>query len=189
MCTSFLATEVVDALRDLDLIGLPRLVRLNPAVPWKTRGNGALCLQFGRGQGPARLVGVIRDHPIFSYPRMRAPRSRRGLGPMLQIAPFLVPHRRGCQPRACRLSQEAFARFYWQGVRDIIEKEDVVQELEGSERGTCSWRVVGDHRSHRGMAWRPRDRTFEIITYRERVRWGSEREIDLLREADGRAVP
>jgi len=39
MCTTFLATEMIKALGVYDLIGLPRLVRLNPAVPWKTRGN------------------------------------------------------------------------------------------------------------------------------------------------------
>ncbi len=51
MCTTFLATELVEEFRDYDLIGLPRLVRLNPAVPWKTRGNGAICIRIGRGVG------------------------------------------------------------------------------------------------------------------------------------------
>ena len=38
-CTTFLATEIIREFGDLDLIGNPRLVRLNPATPWKTRGN------------------------------------------------------------------------------------------------------------------------------------------------------
>ena len=59
MCTTFLATEMIRAVEDLDLIGLPRLVRLNPAVPWKTRGNGALCIRFGKGRGRRRLAGRI----------------------------------------------------------------------------------------------------------------------------------
>ena len=49
-CTTFLATEIIRELSsDLDLIGNPRLVRLNPATPWKTRGNGSLVMRFGEG--------------------------------------------------------------------------------------------------------------------------------------------
>jgi len=40
-CTTYVATELVDKLK-YDLIGFPRLVRLNPNIPWKTRGNEQL---------------------------------------------------------------------------------------------------------------------------------------------------
>jgi tRNA(Ile2)-agmatinylcytidine synthase len=69
MCTTFLATELVRAFPELDLIGLPRLVRLNPAVPWKTRGNGAICINLGHGKGQPRLVGNIGGRDLFSYAR------------------------------------------------------------------------------------------------------------------------
>ena len=61
-CTTFLATEIIREFSDLDLIGNPRLVRLNPAVPWKTRGNGALVMRFGKGAGKKRLIGRIVSH-------------------------------------------------------------------------------------------------------------------------------
>src|SRR2546428_5254363 len=52
MCTTFLATEIVrDLTGDFDLIGYPRLVRLHPNIPWKTRGDGAVFLWRGRGRG------------------------------------------------------------------------------------------------------------------------------------------
>ena len=38
-CTTWLITEIISELSDLDLIAPPRLVRLNPNVPWKTRGG------------------------------------------------------------------------------------------------------------------------------------------------------
>ena len=66
-CTTFLATEIIREFPDLDLIGNPRLVRLNPATPWKTRGNGALVLRFGRGSGPKRFIGVIGGRDIYCY--------------------------------------------------------------------------------------------------------------------------
>ncbi len=45
-CTTYVAALLVERLEQLGVTFLdyPRLVRLNPNVPWKTRGNGALCL-------------------------------------------------------------------------------------------------------------------------------------------------
>ena len=50
-CTTWVATEIIKELSEFDLIGHPRLVRLNPNVPWKTRGNGAVSFTFGKGIG------------------------------------------------------------------------------------------------------------------------------------------
>src|SRR3990170_6298577 len=68
MCTTYLATELVRRL-PFDLLGYPRLVRLNPNVPWKTRGNGAICLRFGRGAGVPVDVGEVDGVPVRAYPR------------------------------------------------------------------------------------------------------------------------
>lgn len=47
-CTTYLAALLVERLLNLNVkfIDYPNLIRLNPNVPWKTRGNGALCLRF-----------------------------------------------------------------------------------------------------------------------------------------------
>ncbi|MBO7205313.1 MAG: DNA-binding protein, partial [Candidatus Methanomethylophilaceae archaeon] len=67
-CTTFLATEIIRELSsDFDLIGNPRLVRLNPAVPWKTRGNGSLILRFGKGAGERHLIGRIDGKDLYCY--------------------------------------------------------------------------------------------------------------------------
>ncbi|MEM2816338.1 MAG: tRNA(Ile)(2)-agmatinylcytidine synthase [Candidatus Bathyarchaeia archaeon] len=46
-CTTYVAALLVDRLRSIGakFIDYPNLIRLNPNVPWKTRGNGALCLR------------------------------------------------------------------------------------------------------------------------------------------------
>src|SRR2546428_313552 len=76
MCTTFLATEIVrDLTRDFDLIGYPRLVRLNPNIPWKTRGNGAVGIRIGEGEGPGSIVGSIAGRFIVSYRRGRTPQN------------------------------------------------------------------------------------------------------------------
>src|SRR5437899_625536 len=72
MCTTFLAAELVrDLTRDFELIGYPRLVRLNPNIPWKTRGNAAVCLRIGSGRGRPMTVGELGGRPIQMFPRGR----------------------------------------------------------------------------------------------------------------------
>ncbi|MEM3700149.1 MAG: tRNA(Ile)(2)-agmatinylcytidine synthase [Candidatus Bathyarchaeia archaeon] len=47
-CTTYIAALLVEKLQKLNanFIDYPNLIRLNPNVPWKTRGNGALCLRI-----------------------------------------------------------------------------------------------------------------------------------------------
>jgi len=46
-CTTYIATLLVEKLKKMgaSFIDYPNLIRLNPNVPWKTRGNGALCIR------------------------------------------------------------------------------------------------------------------------------------------------
>ena len=179
MCTTFLATEIIDALRDLDLIGMPRLVRLNPAVPWKTRGNAALCLRFGHGRGQATAVGVIRGTPYFCYPREE---GEVDPGSIMERCSALIERwsqvRDDASPGLVVSSNRPSQRFYWRAVRDIVAREDVDKELHriGAQTFTMSGGrgVIG---ATAAMAWRPMDHTYEVITYRAKERWGLPRTI------------
>ena len=50
MCTTFLTYKLIQALvagkKKTTLVDYPNLIRLNPNIPWKTRGNGALVLRI-----------------------------------------------------------------------------------------------------------------------------------------------
>ncbi|MDD1743140.1 MAG: tRNA(Ile)(2)-agmatinylcytidine synthase [Methanomassiliicoccales archaeon] len=177
MCTTYLATEMIRAVEGLDLIGLPRLVRLNPAVPWKTRGNGALCLRFGKGKGRRRLIGRIGRRPVYSFDRGDEPEESEELfstGTELlrrwsrieeEASPGLVMSR--VRPSLA---------IYWQAVRRVIEKSMVEAELKrigAKATGLCGGRgVIG---ATAAMSWVPHDRTYEVLAYRREDRWGTER--------------
>jgi len=47
-CTTYVAALLVEKFQKLGtkFVDYPNLIRLNPNVPWKTRGNGALCLRI-----------------------------------------------------------------------------------------------------------------------------------------------
>lgn len=58
-CTTHLAFKVVEHLKkmDVELVDNPLLIRLNPNIPWKTRGNGAVCLR-----ARVRDSGKVMEH-------------------------------------------------------------------------------------------------------------------------------
>ena len=180
MCTTFLVTEMVKELDDLDLIGYPRLVRLNPNVPWKTRGNGALCLRIGHGTGTRFEVGEIAGRVIESF---ASSRENPPTGPILERAAGVLEKWAEfdedlTNPAVAVLSEKPPQRFYWKAVRDIVAVQDArrIATACGEWKGYKNGRgIVG---AVAAAAWRPRDRTYEVLTYRQRNRWGTEREID-----------
>jgi len=60
-CTTYIAALLVKELHELgaSFIDYPNLVRLNPNVPWKTRGNGALCLRFNCNENLVEEIKAI----------------------------------------------------------------------------------------------------------------------------------
>lgn len=62
-CTTYIAALLVEKLTNMDVCftDYPSLIRLNPNVPWKTRGNGALCLRL---TCPENSVNEIKETVI-----------------------------------------------------------------------------------------------------------------------------
>jgi tRNA(Ile2)-agmatinylcytidine synthase len=61
-CTTHLAFKVAEQLKKAGakLVDYPLLIRLNPNIPWKTRGNGAVCLRL-RVPDAGRVVDHVRQ--------------------------------------------------------------------------------------------------------------------------------
>lgn len=63
MCTTYLAALLADELEVFgfgNVIGFPYLIRLNPTIPYKTRGNAALGIHFSLfDDTPERRAGLI----------------------------------------------------------------------------------------------------------------------------------
>ena len=181
MCTTFLAAEIVgDLTKDYDLIGYPRLVRLNPNVPWKTRGNGAICLRVGRGTGRRTLIGELGGRPIWSRARAQGDDTPERL--RARVA-RLVESRSEFQepttnPGFCILPRQPAASLYWNAVRRIVSKEEALAAVRSPG-------VLREYKNGRGIigalaaaAWRPRDRTYEVLAYRDESRWGTPRDLE-----------
>lgn len=69
MCTTYIISEIMSK-KKYDIIGNPELVRLNPNIPYKTRGNGALNINLGKGCGKKNIIGKINNEYIYSYEKL-----------------------------------------------------------------------------------------------------------------------
>jgi tRNA(Ile2)-agmatinylcytidine synthase len=184
-CTTWTLTEVLDEARDagIDLIGEPRLVRLNPNIPWKTRGNAALAARFGVGRGRRRALGEVGGRPVWSFSNS-TPLSREESRRWIERAWRRVlnasrAEEEGTDPVLVASDRALPPELYWNAVRDVVEPGPILERL--SAEGAVV-RVRGDPRGAVGasaaIAWPASRRTWELITYRRPERFGTPRDVD-----------
>jgi tRNA(Ile2)-agmatinylcytidine synthase len=159
MCTTYVAARLADR---LPAVERTLLVRLNPAVEHKTRGNAALAIHTGADPETAR--DALREE--LSLAETGDPRTNPG-AVVADRAPDAVPE-----------SVAAFARAAVRDHHDIADARRLAEEFgfetvtQGNGRGLIgALAAVGAWRAHDG--W-----TYEYISYRERDRWGTERAVD-----------
>ncbi|TET89840.1 MAG: DUF1743 domain-containing protein [Methanomassiliicoccales archaeon] len=177
MCTTYLASEIIKEFEEYDLIGYPRLVRLNPNIPWKTRGNGAICLHFGKGWGKKFPICRIGNKDYFAFERGNGNLSpdefEEGVAKIVES--HFMTDDRNTNPAFIIMSRKPTSSLYWRAVRGIVYLEDVKEMVSGNG----IYRLYKNGRGLIGAAsavsWRPRDRTYEIITYRQGEKWGTQR--------------
>jgi len=184
-CTTYALTEVIRIARESghDLIGLPRLVRLNPNIPWKTRGNAALAARFGRGVGPRKLAGRLDGRPVWAYSRGRrlsedadARLRADAWARVVALSPLGEPD---TDPAMVAAERRPHPGLYYRAVRTVLDPAEVEPELLGIK---AEVRTRGSRRGLVGataaLAWPARRVTFELITYRFPDRWGTPRAVD-----------
>ena len=180
MCTTYLATEIIREFSELDLIGNPRLVRLNPNVPWKTRGNGAVCLRFGKGQGKPKIIGQIDGKDIKCYETgIPAKPTKKHFEKACQLIDKLAYFDdEKTNPGLILTDKKPTQKLYWQAVRQVVEKKPHLKAAGPKfHKGWKNGRgLIG---SISAAAWRPHDSTYEVIAYREESKWGKPRNIDV----------
>ncbi len=187
-CTTWVLTEVIREVQREDprihLLGPPRLVRLNPNIPWRTRGNAALSARFGRGTGPHLVAGDLGGRPL-RYHLRGAPLSPEQTERVWEVALRVVLEssdldQPGTDPTVLLSERRLPEDLYWSAVREVVPWQAVRERLLelpgvrvvafGSGQG-----MVG---AAAALAWPARRATWEAIAYRERSRWGSPRHVD-----------
>ena len=164
-CTTYLSSLLVSKLEQLNVkfIDYPNLIRLNPNVPWKTRGNGALCLRFEfeeehEADIMAMATDLVEENADIGIP---------GTDPGIVFFPQ-------------RVIPEAFKNFSWKTETDIVtlkQATSLITEYGAEAIGYNTCRGIIGALAAIGETL-DRDHTFELIAYRTPENRGSKRLVD-----------
>ncbi|HEY6282598.1 MAG TPA: tRNA(Ile)(2)-agmatinylcytidine synthase [Nitrososphaerales archaeon] len=173
-CTTYLAYRIATDLRpDIKVLAYPRLVRLNPNIPFKTRGNAAVCLH------------IEASDPEVAFERLAAKvteLSDVGGGANSGMV-FLEDSSRANQ----------FEPLYFEALTGVVSPHKVRRLLR--ELGMRTLELgngMGLVGAAGALGFDERfDHTYELIAYRRKEFWGTQRAIDSssVRNMDSETFP
>jgi tRNA(Ile2)-agmatinylcytidine synthase len=160
MCTTFLAYKIVDYLKkqDSEFLDFPRLIRFNPNIPWKTRGNGAVSIKI-RTKNPSKIKNKIKNF-ISKYSD-----TKNGANPGL-----VFYENKTIPSNFTEFSELAL----WQLInRNQAKKFATENNLDIFYKGNGQGLVgaIG------AIGYRFHDHTLELLSYRKPSKFGKERKI------------
>lgn len=163
-CTTYIAALLVEKLHRLgaSFIDYPNLIRLNPNVPWKTRGNGALCLRI---RCDDEIVEEIMETVIETVEE-NADLSYAGTDPGVVFFFNNIPR-----------ELKDFAKRTIQSVVKVKEAVKLVNMFEAEAVGFKTGRGIIGGLAAIGENLQG-DHSYEIIAYRTRENRGTPRRIE-----------
>ncbi len=180
MCTTYLVSVMLEKILEdgLDLIGAPRLVRLNPNIPWKTRGNGTISIKIGKGYGPKKLIGMIKGRFVYAYkygnPVNYDPDKIKEV-----VKEYFVLEEPTTNPGIVISPKKLPEKLYWRAARKVLSIEYVEKLLQEHNAKYFKFKngrgIIG---ASAAIAWRARHYTYELLTYLPRGKWSGERYVD-----------
>ncbi len=165
-CTTYIAAVLVEKLEQVGAVFLdfPFLVRLNPNVPWKTRGNGALSL---RVECEEELIDKVKEVVLTAVKDM-SDLTTKGTDPGIV---FLC---RSEIPRQI----EFFAEKTVTDVVTLKEAKALISKYGAESFSFNTGRGIIGALAAAGKAFR-NDYTYELIAYRARENLGRKRQLDI----------
>jgi len=160
MCTTFLAYKIVDLLQKqkTEFLDFPRLIRFNPNIPWKTRGNGAVSIRI-KTKNPSKVKNQIKNL-VSKYSDVK-----NGANPgLVFFESDVIP--------------AEFTNFsnlaLWQlinrnNAKKFAKKNDLEFFYQGNGQGLVG--AIG------AIGYDFHDHTLELLSYRTRKKFGKERKI------------
>jgi len=160
MCTTFLAYKIVDLLQKqkTEFLDFPRLIRFNPNIPWKTRGNGAVSIRI-KTENPSKVKNQIKNL-VSKYSDIK-----NGANPgLVFFESDTIP--------------AEFTNFsnlaLWQlikrnNAKRFAKKNDLEFFYQGNGQGLVG--AIG------AIGYDFQDHTLELVSYRKRTKFGKERKI------------
>jgi len=158
MCTTFLAYKIVEHLRKekVKFLDYPYLIRFNPNIPWKTRGNGAVALKI-----QTKTPNLIKKDIIDFVKRYSAIQDGAN--------PGLVFYENSEIPKE-------FSDFGKMALCTLVARN---KAKEFAIRNNIETFYLGNGQGLVGaigaIGYNFRDHTFELISYRHKSNFGKKR--------------
>lgn len=185
-CTTYLVKQLIQEFitRGYTIVRYPQLVRLNPNIPWKTRGNGAIALQITtKSLHSTMQIGEINTKKIFAT--TQAQNQDPNYEKIQDIIETIIENHAylndpKTNPGYVLFPTKLDPDIYEQAVHTILTPQQIIQYLKTKN---ISYKGYKNSRGLIGataaLAWiNNHDKTYELITYREKKRWGTPRQID-----------
>ncbi len=163
-CTTYIAALLVEKLLKMgaSFIDYPNLIRLNPNVPWKTRGNGALCLRI---TCPKTIIEEVMETVVDKIEE-NADLEYSGTDPGAVFLFGEVPEK-----------VKAFAKSTIQGIVKMKEALKLIKKFRCEAVGFKHGRGIIGGLAAIGETLEE-DYTFEIIAYRKPENRGKPRMVE-----------
>jgi len=161
MCTTFLAYKIVSLLRkqNVEFLDYPRLIRLNPNIPWKTRGNGAVAFKI-KTSNPTKVKEEVKQlvHDFSD--------TKNGANPGLvfyENENIVDDFKKFSELALWKLVKRNYAKKF-------INKDNLESFYMGNGQG-----LIG---AISAIGYEFSDHTFELLSYRKKTHFGKERKLD-----------
>lgn len=169
MCTTYLAAVLIEKLAAFGRIeGYPLLVRLNPNIIYKTRGNAALAIpiELKRSEDAGTVRKMVIDH-VEDMAVFSAENTNPGVVFIEEASEDM------------KKDLAAFSLSAVQDVLEIHEAEELLSRYGISHKGFKNGRGLIGALAAAGFALTGLpDITYELIAYREKMMWGTPRIIE-----------
>ncbi|MCE7736928.1 MAG: DUF1743 domain-containing protein [Candidatus Heimdallarchaeota archaeon] len=162
-CTTYTASKIIDALVEgdpnIDFIGFPKLIRLNPNIPIKTRGNAAIAFSINTSLKPDEVFDIAKQIVIADKEtNVGEPDKKPGL--VLKIG---------------KLNQ---SDIYSHGLQEVLILDEIpISELVDLHYPENANGLIGALCAMYSDL--SEDHTFELIAYRKENSLGTIRKINL----------
>ncbi|MDK2834603.1 MAG: tRNA(Ile2)-agmatinylcytidine synthase [Methanolobus sp.] len=180
MCTTYLGALLMEDLCAFGSpLGEPLLIRLNPTIPYKTRGNAAVALCFESDE-PEKIMEHVVSR-VSSMSRMECENTNPGVV-VIEEGDF-------------KKAKPILSGFFMRAVRDVIsidEARSLAEDLGLTFRAFKNGRgLIGALAACGAMLDHEWEHTYEFLTYRKGVVCGTKRFVDCesLFKADSETYP
>jgi len=164
-CTTYVAALLVEKICEMDAVFLdyPHLIRLNPNVPWKTRGNGALCLRVKIDEDLKESLVEQAVETVEANADLDAPDTEPGI--VVYTGQDIPP---------------ALTKFAHRTITRVVRKDEVPRLIRRFQCEAVGFKggrgVIGALAAIGEPLFR--DHTYELIAYRNQQNRGTLRRVD-----------